>query len=66
MEAAMTLRAIKAATTVVGIALIVTVSFTATAFASHCHDSADPQTNVTDNVQQAEVKQGESPAADFR
>ena len=59
-------RAIKAPTTVAGIALVVIASFTATAFASHCHDSADAQTNVTDNVQPAEVKQGDSSVADFR
>jgi len=66
MEAAMIFRAIKAPTTVAGLALLVVVSFTATAFASHCHDSADPQTNVTDNVQPAAANQGASPAADFR
>jgi hypothetical protein len=66
MEVAMMFRAIKVPTTVAGIALVVIVSFTATAVASHCHDSADPQTNVTDNAQPAEVRQGESPAADFR
>jgi hypothetical protein len=66
MEAAMISRVIKTPTTAAGIALVVIASFTATAFASHCHDSADPQTNVTDNAQPAEVRQGESSAADFR
>ena len=62
----MTFHANKATVTVAGVALVMIVSFTATAFASPCHDSADPRSNITDNARPVEAHQGESQGAGFR